>query len=223
MTEEQHEFGFDPETAALAEELTSERLARIRAVVAARQQAAVVLEDVHDPHNAQAVMRSCDAFGIQHIHLVFRHTEPWNPHKTGHQSSSSAHKWLSFTTHGSIAECLAALHADGYTTFATVLSPASKPLPDAGFTVPRAALLFGNEHRGLSAEALSLAREHIYIPMRGMVESLNISVAAAICIAELTRQRNVVGIEHYRLPAVEQQALVAAYVRTANKRLRRSH
>jgi tRNA (guanosine-2'-O-)-methyltransferase len=223
MAEEQHELQFDAETAALAEELTAERLARIRAVVGARQQAAVVLEDVHDPHNAQAVMRSCDAFGIHHIHLVFRHTEPWNPRKTGHQSSSSAHKWLSFTTHASIEACLDALHADGYATFATVLAPDSTPFTAADFTTPKAALLFGNEHRGLSPEALSISHQRIYIPMRGMVESLNISVAAAVCIAELTHQRDACGMEHYRLPPAAQRDIAACLIRRANKRLRRNH
>ena len=102
---------------------TARRIDRLRSVAAARQAGlTVVLEDIHDPHNAEAVFRSCDAFGVQQIHLVFEHEAPFKPRRVGKASSASANKWLSFTVHRSTAECLRALRASGH-----VLAAAAPP------------------------------------------------------------------------------------------------
>ena len=86
---------------------TPERQAKLDRVVQNRQRDIVlVLEDIYDPHNASAVFRSCDIFGIQHIHLVFDKQAPFNPKKIGARSSASANKWLDFTTHSDITACL---------------------------------------------------------------------------------------------------------------------
>jgi len=192
--------------------MTKRRLARLTAVARARQQGAVVLEDIHDPHNAEAVFRSCDAFGIQHVCLIFDEGKPFNPRRIGKASSASAHKWLSFETYGSAEECVGRLHAEGYEVVATALSDSAEPIHQAPLTEPRTALLIGSEQRGLSEQALSLADRKLTIPMRGMVQSLNLSVTAALCLYELTRQRIAAGIERYLLPEEEADALARQWL-----------
>ena len=151
---------------------------------------AIVLEDIHDPHNAAAILRTCDAFGIQHIYYIFEQEKLYNPAKIGKSSSSSANKWLTFHLSKSTQECLTQLKNDGYTTYATSLNPQSTPFNEANFSKGKIALIFGNEHRGISETVTKLADHCIYIPMKGMVQSLNVSVTAAICIYEATRQRD---------------------------------
>ena len=187
---------------------TARRVDRIRSVAAARQSdLVVVLEDIHDPHNAEAVFRSCDAFGVQQVHLVFDQDLPFNPRRVGKASSASANKWLSFTVHHSITACVDALRASGHVLAAAVPSPGGCDLPAADLTAPQLALLFGNEHRGLSAEALASADQVMSIATVGMVRSLNLSVAAAISLYEATRQRAATGRD-CRLSADAQARLV---------------
>ncbi|MCY4111848.1 MAG: RNA methyltransferase [Chloroflexi bacterium] len=191
---------------------TARRIDRLRSVAAARQAGlTVVLEDIHDPHNAEAVFRSCDAFGVQQIHLVFEHEAPFKPRRVGKASSASANKWLSFTVHRSTAECLRALRASGHVLAAAAPPPQGGDLAATDLTAPRLALLFGNEHRGLSKEALAAADQVMSISIVGMVRSLNLSVAAAICLHEATRQRAATGCD-YRLSADEQSRLVAEWL-----------
>lgn len=192
---------------------TERRRERLIQVARARQQGAVVLEDIHDPHNAEAVFRSADALGFQRICLVFERGEPFDPRRLGKLSSASANKWLSFETYVSTAECLQRLRAEGFETVATVLAEDAESLFSAELRNPRTALLFGNEHRGLSEEAVALSDRRLTIPMPGMVASLNLSVTAAVCLYELTRQRRARGIEQYRYPEAEQQALVDEFLR----------
>ncbi len=150
---------------------------------------AVVLEDIHDPHNAAASFRSLDAFGVGNVHLVFEQEEPFNPKKIGKESSSSANKWLNFTIWRSTEKCLTALRQQGYQLFATCLSEEAALLPQLDLRQKKIAFLFGNEHRGLSAKALELADKQIIIPLYGFVQSLNLSVSVGIVMYELNRQR----------------------------------
>ena len=186
---------------------TPQRQQRIANVVAARQQGVVVIENIHDPHNAEAVIRSCDAFGIQKICLIFLDYEPFDPQAIGKLSSSSANKWLDFATYHSTEACLSDLKQQGYELIATVLDEQAESLYSAQLTTPKIALLLGNEHKGLSSTACKLADRAITIPMQGMVQSLNLSVTASIILYEITRQRLAQGIERYRLPPDEQQRL----------------
>jgi len=181
--------------------MTKRRLARLTAVARARQQGAVVLEDIHDPHNAEAVFRSCDAFGM-----------PFVPLRIGKSSSAGANKWLSFEAYDGPEQCIGRLNAEGYQVVATALSETAEPIHAAPLTEPRTALLIGSEQRGLSEQALSLADRKLTIPMRGMVQSLNLSVTAALCLYELTRQRIAAGIEQYLLPEAEAEALAAEWL-----------
>ena len=180
---------------------------RYREVAEGRQQGVVVLEDIHDPHNAEAVFRSCDAFGFQRVCLIFDQEQPFDPRRVGKLSSSSANKWLDFDVYGSARECLANLHRDGYEVVAMVAAGEAEQLFGAELTAPRIALMLGNEQRGLSEEAVALADRRVTIPMTGMVRSLNLSVTAAIALYEVTRQRRRAGIERYLLPPDERAAL----------------
>jgi tRNA (guanosine-2'-O-)-methyltransferase len=147
------------------------------------------LEDIHDPHNAAAVWRTADGFGIQKVYLIFEQEKVFNPKKIGKASSGSANKWLDFKIFGSTKECLEGLKKEGYKIFATVLDKEAKTLKEADFKTKKAAIMLGNEHRGLSKTAVNMADEKIYIPMRGMVQSFNLSVTAAIMMYEADRQR----------------------------------
>lgn len=175
--------------------ITPERRQRIEQVVRGRQQGTVVLEDVHDPHNLAAVLRSCDAFGIQTVHIIFVREAPFDPRSIGKVSSSSANKWIDYVIHRSTEACLNRLHEEDYETVATVIDESAENLIGARFQNPKTAFLLGNEHRGLSEAAVRLARRRLTIPMRGMVESLNLSVTASLLLYELTRQRSERGEE----------------------------
>jgi tRNA (guanosine-2'-O-)-methyltransferase len=169
------------------------REARIDEVLARRQpDLTVVLEDVHDPHNTAAVLRSCDAAGVLGIHAVYHH-EPAPKKKLSRTASSSASKWVTVERHDDVAACYAALRARGMQVVATALTDESVDLYEVDFTRPTA-IVMGNEHRGLTADAIAAADVTVRIPMAGMVESLNISVAAAVTLFEAARQRRVAGL-----------------------------
>lgn len=149
----------------------------------------MVLEDIHDPHNAAAVWRSADGFGFQKVYLIFEQEKPFNPKKIGKASSGSANKWLDFKIFKSTKKCLDELKKDGYKVFATILDKEAKKLSKMNFRIKKVAIMLGNEHRGLSETAIKMADEKIYIPMKGMVQSFNLSVTAAIMMYEIDRQR----------------------------------
>lgn len=169
---------------------TPERNAKFLEVAKNRQAGlVVVIEDVFDPHNTAAIMRTCDTFGIQDVRLIFETEKPWNPRRVGKTASSSANKWLTFKTYRSTAKCLRELKRAEYEIVATALAPDAVNVYNTKLTNLKLALLVGNEHRGLSPEALRLADRVVAIPMQGMVQSLNVSVTAALAIAEVVRQR----------------------------------
>jgi len=166
------------------------RVEKIARVKKDRHGGIVVLQDIHDPHNAAAVWRSCDAFGFGKVYLIFEQEATFNPKKVGKASSSSANKWLDFEIFKSTAECFKKLKEQGYTIYGTVLDQEAKDLSLSDLRCQKKiALVFGNEHRGLTGEAVKLCDEKIYIPMVGMVQSLNLSVTAGICMWEYVRQK----------------------------------
>jgi tRNA (guanosine-2'-O-)-methyltransferase len=193
-------------------EWTPERRERIAEVAALRQQGVVVLEDIADPHNARAVFRSCDAFGIQRVCLIFIEEQPFDPRMAIKRVARGSSKWLDFEVFRNTDECLGRLRDDGYELWATALSEAAVPLQEARFTKPRTAFIFGNEHHGLTDTALGYARHQLTITLRGMVQSLNLSVTAAICLAELTRQRLAQGMEQFLLPEAERARLAEDFL-----------
>lgn len=185
--------------------MTPERTNRIDTVLNNRQPGlTVVMENVHDPHNISAVMRTCDAVGIQDIYvlntIIARHE------RYGPKSSSSAAKWLSVHTFDNVEECFNKLRAAYSRILTTHLGTNSVPVYDIDFT-QSIALVFGNEHDGVSEEVRQLSDGNFIIPQVGMIQSLNISVACAIAIYEAYRQKKNAG--HYdgngtQHPAFEQ-------------------
>lgn len=183
---------------------TERRQRRVASVLARRQpDLTVVLENVHDPHNVSAVLRTCDAVGVLRAHAVYTIEEP-PPGMFARQTSASASKWVEVVRHESVAACYETLQRDGLAILATALSSASVDLYATDLTRP-VALVFGNEMRGLSDEARTLADGEIAIPMMGMVQSLNISVAGAVCLYEALRQRVAAG--HYARPKLDDAEL----------------
>lgn len=185
---------------------SNRRLARIRAVLERRQpDLTVVMENIHDPHNVSAVLRSCDAAGVLQVELLY--TVEKFP-KIGRKSSSSANKWLARRKHTSVDECYATLRREGYRIYATHLAADAVQLYDIDLTRP-SALVFGNEHRGVSEEAARLADANVQIPMMGIIQSLNVSVACAVALFEALRQRQMCGM--YDTPRLDRSLLEQLY------------
>jgi tRNA (guanosine-2'-O-)-methyltransferase len=169
---------------------TEQRVEKFRRVLACRQpDLSVVIENIHDPHNVSAIFRSCDAVGVMRVELLYS-LEKFP--KIGKKSSSSANKWIEQRRHDDVESCFGTLRAEGFTIFATHLGRRSVSLYDVDLTKP-VALVFGNEHRGVSNEASELADVNFQIPMMGMIQSLNVSVAAAVSLYEALRQRRSAG------------------------------
>ncbi len=145
----------------------------------------LVMENIHDPHNVGAMLRTADAAGIHEVNLVY--TTQKFP-RVGSKSSSSANKWIGRRKFSSIKECCDQLHREGFQILATRLDGAAKRLYDFDLLKPTA-FVFGNEHAGVTDEAAGLADATVYIPMMGMIQSLNVSVACAVTIYEALRQR----------------------------------
>lgn len=165
---------------------TEKRIEKIKWVLNKRQSSLhLVLENIHDPHNVSAIFRTCDAAGIPEVSLVYN-IEKFP--KIGKKSSASAYKWVEREKYKSVKECYEQLRKRRFKIYASSLNADSKNLYEIDFT-KKSAIVFGNEHRGLSKEAEDLADEKFFIPMFGMVQSLNVSVSAAITIYEALRQR----------------------------------
>jgi len=162
---------------------------KIERVAGGRQEGIIVLEDVHDPHNIGAVCRTAEGLGFQKIWLIFEKEKGFNPKKIGKASSSSANKWLDFEVYRSTKEAMTKLREMGVETWATTIGGKAKSLWRTKFTEPKVAIWLGNEHRGLSETAIKMADGQLTIPMKGMVQSFNISVTGAIIMAEIARQR----------------------------------
>jgi tRNA (guanosine-2'-O-)-methyltransferase len=171
--------------AALAPLLGDERRQRIDAVVAARLGGLTLLiENLHDPHNGAAVLRSAEAFGLQTVHVVeaggarFRFSS---------DVSQGCEKWLDVEPHPTFAAARASLHAAGFALYAAVPGAAAT-LDELDFARP-AAIVVGNEHAGLSEAAVAGADVAFAIPMAGMTRSLNLSVAAALITSHAASRR----------------------------------
>jgi tRNA (guanosine-2'-O-)-methyltransferase len=178
--------------------MTPERKARLTHVLHNRQpNLAVVMENVNDPHNISAVMRTCDAVGIQDIYILNTKIPPHK--KFGAKSSSSAAKWLTVHQYDNTAACIDALRKQYKRIYTTYLGTDSVSLYDIDFT-ESTVLVFGNEHDGVSEEIRALADGNFLIPQMGIIQSLNISVACAVSIYEAMRQKKLAG--HYNQPSL---------------------
>lgn len=183
--------------------MTPERTERLTSVLNKRQpDLTVVLENVFDPHNISAVMRTCDAVGIQDIYIL-NHKIP--PHrKFGERSSSSAAKWLTVHQFTDAVECFAALRKNFKKIYTTHLSTDAVGLYELNLT-ESVALIFGNEKLGVSEEIIAMADGNFIIPQVGIIKSLNISVACAVTLYEAFRQKNNAG--HYAEPKLAGEKL----------------
>lgn len=186
--------------------MTPERKERIDFVLNNRQpDLTVVLENVFDPHNISAVMRTCDAVGIQEIYVL--NTKIPRHKKWGARSSSSAAKWLTVHQFDDAEQCFKMLRSKYLHIYTTHLSSDAVSLYKINFA-NSIALVFGNEHTGVSEEIRALADGNFIIPQVGMIRSLNISVACAVSLYEAYRQKEAAG--HYngkRLPASDYDGL----------------
>lgn len=183
--------------------MTPERTKRLNDVLDKRQPGlTVVLENVQDPHNISAVMRTCDAVGIQDIYIL--NTKIPRHKKWGAKSSSSAAKWLTVHQFEDTQECFIALRKQYQKIFTTHLSTDAVEMYAMDFT-QNIALVFGNEHSGVSEDAIALSDGNFIIPQVGIIKSLNISVACAVTLYEAFRQKQVAG--HY----VQKQLQEPAY------------
>ena len=170
---------------------TPRRKARLGSVLAHRQpDLTLVLANIHDPHNVSAIYRSCDAFGVDKVHLYYTDT-PFPV--LGRKTSASARKWVESVRHRDRQELETSLRAQNMQILATTFTPTAKPLRTWDFTRPTA-IIMGNEHSGVNEELISMADGELYIPMYGMIQSFNVSVAAAIILAEASRQRELAGM-----------------------------
>ena len=167
---------------ALAPILGDERRARLDEVVAARLAGvAVVLENLFDPHNGGAALRSCEAFGLLHVHVVGQ------PLTFSERVTQGCEKWLDVDEHASIKALAPSLKAAGYRLCAAV--PGARIALEALDPIAPAAFLIGNEHDGLSPAARALCDVEYALPMHGFSESVNLSVAAALTIYTHARRR----------------------------------
>lgn len=183
---------------------TEGRKARVREVLMRRQRdLRLIIANIHDPHNVSAILRSCDAFGVSEVDLYY--TDTMFPN-LGAKSSASAKKWVGRKRHEDPAALVGGLREQGYQILSTGFSERAKPLTAWDMTKPTAIML-GNEHRGVDPELDALVPDQIFIPMMGMVQSLNVSVAAAVTLYEAFRQRDAKGM--YDSPSYGPQELEA--------------
>jgi len=184
--------------------MTDERLERIENVARKRQtDLTVVLENVHDPHNIGAVLRTCDSIGIWEVFIL--NNDPdlvKNPVVIGKGASTGARKWLDVKVFNDTELCYSAIRENYSTILGTHLETDSKSLYELDLTSPTA-FVFGNEHAGITEESLKHLDGNFIIPQVGMVQSLNISVACAVTLYEAYRQRDEKGLYEKEISANE--------------------
>jgi len=170
--------------------LLPRRFERIKAVLDRRMgDLTVLLEHVEKPHNLSAILRSCDAVGVLEAHAVCLAGRL----PTFNSTAQGSQKWVPLQLHESGVAAMQALKARGFRVYGTLLSATAVDYRSCDFTGPTAFVL-GAEKWGLSPEAAALVDQAVIIPMRGMVQSLNVSVATAMLLAEALRQRQAAGL-----------------------------
>ena len=176
----------------------------------------LVLEDIFQPHNASAVLRSCDCFGVQDVHII----ENTNKYEVNPDVALGSSKWLSIYKYNTLENnttlCLKQLKDSGYTIVAT--SPHSEEYTPENLPLDRKiALVFGTELEGLSQQALQMADASVKIPMYGFTESLNISVSAALLLRTLTERLRKSGFD-WHLTEDQKLDICIAWVKNVVKR-----
>ena len=201
---------YDERADFLAEFITEERQRTLTAALAGRTRYMTLLaENTFHPHNASALMRHCDAFGVQELHTVETLCR-FNPNASIVRGTD---KWIDIRRHASTAEALGALRAEGYRLVAT--TPHRESCTPETFDVTRGpfALVFGTEHAGISDEVMRCADEFIRIPMCGFVESLNVSASAAILLYTLSTRLRESSVD-WRIPEDERDEILLRWMKT---------
>ncbi len=197
----------------LATFMTEERFSLFVKTLSMRTNYMTLLtENTFHPHNAAALIRHAEAFGVQRMHTIETRCQ-FDPSQN---ISRGSDRWLNLVRHSSTSEALSALKAEGYRLVAT--TPHRESCTPETFDVGRGkfALIFGTEHAGISDEAMEAADEYLRIPMCGMVESLNVSASAAILIYQLS-QRVREQVEGWQLTEEEQTRLLYDWTRLSVK------
>jgi len=204
------------EKAALIEQLlsyvTDNKREKMHAVLENRTRyVTVVLEDLFQPHNASAALRTCDIFGVQDVHVV----EARYAFKAVPTIAMGATKWLNVQSYPSITDSITALKNCGYCIVATTPHTDSYTLPELPLD-QKIALVFGSEQTGLSEEALASADMFVKIPMYGFVESFNVSVSVALCLYDvINRLHN--SSYAWQLSEEEKQDIMLEWIRRVSK------
>jgi len=196
---------------------TTERVQRFKEVLADRTRyITVVLEELYQEQNASAVVRTCDCFGIQDVHVI----EGKNKFSVNDSIAMGASKWLSVhkykMTELKLKECIDQLKDRNYRIVATVPDPNAVPLDKFDLSKGRTALMFGTELNGLSEESKSFADEFLYIPMAGFTESFNISVSAGIILSHLSQLLRKSNLD-WKLREEERDELILSWLRESVK------
>jgi len=150
----------------------------------------IVFENIHDPHNVGAIFRSAEAVGVAQTYMLYTRETPPRLHP---KSSASAKKWIDRRDYSDPEQLASNLHDRGFQLLATHLGADAISVFDVDWTRP-SAILLGNENRGISPDLLAMADGNVQIPMFGMIQSLNVSVAAAVLLFEACRQRLAAGM-----------------------------
>jgi tRNA (guanosine-2'-O-)-methyltransferase len=196
----------------LSQFVTPDRLAKIQTLVALRTRyITVALEDVHQSHNASAIVRSCEAFGLQDIHCVTGK----NKFDVKNTVASGASKWLTLQEHKTSQDCIASLKQAGYKIVAT--SPHATKTLEAINLDQKIALLFGTEQEGLTQQTIDQADELIKIPMSGFTESFNVSVSVALCVYSLSTRLRASDVV-WQLNQQEQEILLLEWLKKSIER-----
>lgn len=174
--------------------MTPERFQKLKKVLQTRQpDLTVLMEDVHKPRNFAAIIRSCDAVGCLQTHAIAPDGLPFNRPK----AAAGSRRWVKTLRHNTLASAYRKLKIQGFNIVVAHPSKQSLDYRDYDYTQPTA-LVMGSELRGLSQEAIATADSSIVIPMQGMVQSLNVSVSAALILYEAQRQRQLAGLYEQR-------------------------
>ena len=193
--------------AYLAQYVTPERWQRMEEVLAWRTRYVVmVLEDVYQPHNASAVLRSCEIFGVQDVHVI----EKENVFRPNRDIALGAAQWLTLHRHRRTRQCLEALKEQGYQVAALTLRDDSVGINELSLERP-VALCLGTEEEGLSREAHDLADTFVQLPMYGFTQSFNVSVTAALSLYTVARRLHKANVA-WRLPDEEKRDLLLQWL-----------
>lgn len=201
----------------LLETFRPERLARMYEVLNERTHyISLILEAVDDGHNQAAILRSADAFGIQKVSIVTGRA-PFQPNR---KVTQGAHKWLTIQRYPDISTAIRSAQREGYQVLASHLAAEAVPITEVDLSRPTV-FLFGNEHDGVSPEALQQADGNFVIPMYGFVQSFNVSVACAITLSTVTYRARQLKGEQYFLTKAEKRKLYREWLAISSPRVRR--